>query len=411
MARRLLALCLWLCLAASAAAEPAPAPELLVMLRLPPDHYRPGADYNDTYGAGMARAARRRVAERLAAAHGLTLVKDWPMPLLGLDCFVMRLPDGRSPQDEAAKLSAEPGVAWAEPVRAYHGEAGAVSLGDPLFAAQPAAGAWRLAELHQIATGRGVKVAVIDSAVETGHPDLAGQVAVARDFAPDHAAVAEDHGTGVAGVIGAKAGNNVGIVGVAPEARLLALRACWQTPPPPARGTATVCDTLSLALALEFAVEHGAQVVNLSLAGPPAPLLGRLIDVALARGATVVAAFDPDLPGGGFPASHPGVIDVADDQMRRPPAGVYLAPGRGVPTTQPGGRWFLVDGSSYAAAHVSGLYALMRQRSGAARGASALATPHAGGGEIDACASLLRAAGPCDRACAGAPKFAPRTGR
>jgi hypothetical protein len=124
-------------------------------------------------------------------------------------------------------------------------------------------------------------------------------------------------------------------------------------------------------------------------------LLGKLVDVALTRGATVVAAYDPKLPRGGFPASHPGVIAVADEAVARPPAGVYSAPGRDVPTTQPGGRWSLVDGSSYAAAQVSGLMALVRERASQSGGAVALVSARPGGGPIDACATVLRDAKPC----------------
>ena len=112
------------------------------------------------------------------------------------------------------------------------------SHNDPLYAAEPAAAQWHLADLHRIATGRGVKVAVIDSGIEVRHPDLAGQILMSRNFVAGRSAAAEQHGTGVAGIIAAKADNGIGIAGVAPGARLLGLRACWQTP------GATVCDTL-----------------------------------------------------------------------------------------------------------------------------------------------------------------------
>jgi len=267
----------------------------------------------------------------------------------------------------------------------------APAAADPLFAAQPAARKWRLAELHRTATGRQIPVAVIDSQVQADHPDLAGQVALKADFTPRPRSAGERHGTAVAGVIAAKAGNGVGIAGVAPGARLFALRACWEE----SRAHDTVCDSVSLAKALHFAIERRAQVINLSLAGPSDMLLGKLVDVALARGAAVVAAFDPRLPGGGFPASHKGVIRVADESLASVQPGVYSAPGRDVPATQPGGGWSLVDGSSYAAAHVSGLVALLRERAGAGGGPLTLVSTRPGGGAIDACVSLLRDARPC----------------
>jgi hypothetical protein len=409
-ARRLLfGLALWLTgVGLAMAGDPRTAPpgppdqsqQVLLLLRLPPQHYRPNADYGGGYGDEQGHAARLRVASRLAREHGLALVTDWPMPLLGVDCFVLAVPPGQSPDAVAALLSRAPGVAWSEPSHVYHAQGATAARGDPLFRVQPAARAWRLNDLHQIATGRGVVVAVVDSMIEQTHPDLIGQVQVSENFVLDHPDAPEAHGTGVAGVIAARADNGIGIVGVAPRARLMALRACWQRPAGPPGRVETVCNSLSLAKALHFAIEHNAQVINLSLSGPPAPLLGRLLDAASARGVVVVGAFDRGLPGGGFPASHPGVVAVEDDTLEAPPAGVYSAPGHDVPTTQPGGRWFLVNGSSYATAHVSGLFALARERRPLARGPLRLVAAKAGGGEIDACATLLRAAGPCDCACA-----------
>ncbi len=403
--RRLaLVLCLCLCAAVfattlgGARAQPGAAIEpdrrVLVMLRLVPEHHRPGGDYGDSYGDGVARGELRRTAGRIAKAHGLTLLDDWPMPLLGLDCFVMAAPDGRSATDVAASLSSDPGVSWSEPMQVYHAEGRIASHNDPLYPIQPAAREWRLADLHEHATGRNVTVAVIDSMVDRAQPDLVGQVRISENFVPGRPSGPESHGTGVAGIVAAKADNGVGIAGVAPQARLMALRACWQT------SAATVCDTLSLAQALEFAVEHRAEIINLSLAGPPAPLLGKLLDAALARGVVVVSAFDRDLPRGGFPSSHPGVVSVVAESPLAIPSGAFAAPGRDVPTTEPGARWALVNGSSYAAAHVSGLFALMRERRRAPGLSLALVTARSGGA-IDACATLMRASRSGD--CTDAP--------
>jgi hypothetical protein len=316
----------------------------------------------------------------------------------------MSVPADRSPDEAAALLSRDKAVAWAQPIRIYRAQGSTVAHEDPLFRVQPAAGEWRLAALHEIAVGLNVRVAVIDSMVDRAHPDLRGQAPISENFVLDHPAGPEQHGTGVAGIIAARADNGQGIVGVAPRARLMALRACWQVPARPPNPQATLCDSLSLAKALVFATEHNAQVINMSLSGPPDPLLGKLIDAALVRGATVVGAYDPSLPGGGFPASHAGVVAVADESLGAP-AGVYLAPGRDVPTTQPGGRWFLVNGSSYAAAHVSGLVALLRERAQPGRGSLALVAMRSGGGAIDACATLLRAYGPCNCACSHEPQY------
>ncbi len=278
----------------------------------------------------------------------------------------------------------------------YHGQGAATAANDPLFRAQPAAIEWRLNDLHQIATGHKVRVAVIDSMVEVNHPDLKGQVELLKNFVSGQSDAPERHGTGVAGIIAARADNGSGIAGIAPQARLLALRACWQTAQ---RQVETLCNSLSLAEALHFAIDHQAQVINLSLSGPQDALLSRLLDIARQRGITVVAAYDTALPHGGFPASQAGVIAVAEESLEAVPAGVYRAPGRDVPTTQPGGRWFLVNGASFSAAHVSGLMALVRERSRYPPGAASLLISNLGGGKIDTCATLLKVVGPCDCAC------------
>src|SRR6202000_172368 len=117
--------------------------------------------------------------------------------------------------------------------------------------------------------------------------------------------------------VAARADNGIGIVGIAPEAQLYALRACWEV-----SASQTLCNSLSLAQALSFAVDRKADVINMSLSGPVDLLLGRLIDVALAHRQQVVAAVDARAAGGGFPAAHPGVIAVADAQSDVSPAGL-----------------------------------------------------------------------------------------
>jgi subtilisin family serine protease len=121
----------------------------------------------------------------------------------------------------------------------------------------------------------------------------------------------------------------------------------------------------------------------------------------------VVAAYDPGRADGGFPASVPGVVRVSDNPAAAARGNVYLAPGRDVPTTEPGGRWFVVNGSSFAAAHVSGLLALMREHGKTS--SAELVADRRGGGAIHACATLLKLVGSCDCAC-GSARFAKGAG-
>lgn len=383
-----------LCGAPAARAAEAEPQQILVLVQLPAPHFQPNASYGGGYADPAAASARRRIGAKLAHAYGLARVTDWPIPSLSLDCIVLSVPPDRTVDQVMQQLSHDPQVAWSQPMNAFHGQSAPAAYNDPLFPAEPAAGEWRLAELHTLATGRNVRVAVVDSLVDAQQPDLVGQIAVLRNFVADHPAKAEEHGTSVAGVIAALPNNDRGIVGVAPGARILALRACWETP----AERSAVCNTLSLARALDFAIGQRAEIINMSLSGPSDLLIGRLLDLAAARGAIVVAAFDRARDDGGFPASHVGVVAVANEDQPRPRPGVFLAPGRDVPTTGLGGRWILVNGSSYASAHMAGLLALIREKSTSPVHASKVVFLRPSG-SIDACTSLRRVATNCGCAC------------
>ena len=390
---------------AGTASHDDPTREVLLMLRTPAVHATPEAGYIGDYRNAPGHKARARIARSLATAHGLTMQTDWPMPALGLDCYVLQAQDANAAAQAVAALAQDPRVESVQAMQRF--DALSASGGDPLYPAQPAAAAWKLDELHEVATGRGVTVAVIDSGVAASHADLRGQIADSRDFVADdnaRRAIPETHGTEVAGLIAARAGNSLGIAGVAPEAKLLALRACWQVD---GKGRAQ-CNTFTLAKALQFAIDSRAQVINLSLGGPRDVLLSRLVDAAIARGATVVAAVDPRAADGGFPASHAGVVAVAGDASRPLPFRAFLAPADALPTTTVDGGWGLVGGTSFAAAQVSGLVALLRDaaprmRSAAVRDAlgpgPALGSVAARPLPIDACAAFARAGPGCACGC------------
>jgi subtilisin family serine protease len=384
--------------------------QLLVMLRLPASHYRPDASYGGRYMDDSGRNARRRRAEELARQHGLTLMDDWPMPVLGLDCYVMRYPDNQTAEGIIALLAGDPQVEWAQPVARFSGMAqeptpppspAAAGAADPLYPVQPAARYWHVAELHRFTTGRQIKVAVIDSGIDAAHPDLQGQLDINSNFVDAGPTPAESHGTAVAGIIAARAGNG-GMVGVAPQARLMGLRACWQLP-----DQATRCNSFTLGKAINYAILNGAKVINLSLSGPPDRLLDRLLDVALERGIGVVGAIDARAAGAAFPASHPGVLAVASQGRRSNgaagaalPERALLAPGNDIPATAPGGRWAFVNGSSYAAAHVSGMLALLDELQPDASPAQLrrllLPVETLNAGNIDACAAISRLVRNCN---------------
>jgi subtilisin family serine protease len=165
----------------------------------------------------------------------------------------------------------------------------------------------------------------------------------------------------VAGVIAANPNNGRGIIGVAPGAKILALKACWQegAAHPGTPASVSVCNSLTLAQALTVAIDSHAQVINLSLSGPPDPLLTQLVEYLLKHGAIVVGAMPPNGDGRAFPVGVPQVIaaDVAGSGSNSP--AVIRAPGRDVLTLAPGGHYDFKSGSSFSTAYVSGIAALL----------------------------------------------------
>jgi subtilisin family serine protease len=390
-------------------AEASPADALLVMIRMAPAHARPDVDYGDGYAGRAGQAARRRIAEAIARTHRLQMITNWPMPAIGVECYLMRVLPGTEVAAAIEAVSHDPRAEWAQPLQHFAGQ----SYNDPLYLQQPTA-SWQLHALHAAATGRNVLIAQIDSGADAEHPDLRGNVRETVNTA--HTLFrAEGHGTAVAGILVAHAGNRIGIAGVAPGASLLAVRACWEREHGAAR-----CDSLSLAKGLQIALDRGARVINLSVSGPPDRLLRELLNAAIARGVIVVAAVDAKATDGGFPASSRGVIAVIDldGALQTAPArqAPLAVPARDVPTTSPGARWAVVSGASFATAEVSGMVALLLELLPAARAGrieallrgreesqvdAALSVPM----PIDACRSVSLAAGRCVCDCAAGPAY------
>jgi subtilisin family serine protease len=411
------------CLAAGCAAVPAReslapvAPDAPLILVMAAD---PGIGRIDLRGArsGAYRQPRgypglpadiARAMQGLADENGLHRVDDWPMLSLGLQCLVFAAPREADVDAIVARLAADPRVESAQRMNRFEVQASQQSNGggDPYRTMQRSLDALDVAAAHRFATGRGVRVAVVDTQVDATHPELAGQVAESRDFVGGSAG-GERHGTAVAGVIASQAGNRLGIVGVAPGVRLLALRACAQ---PVAAGKGR-CTTFDLARAVDHAIVAEADIINLSLGGPHDRLLERLLRQAMARDIVIVAAAGEG--GTAFPADLAGVIAVGAEGAGRPAAALG-APGVDVLSLVPPDGYGYFSGSSIAAAQVSGVVALLLERSPrpqaprlgellartARRPAGAAADSAA---EVDACAALaaLRADVRCAAAVEGA---------
>jgi Subtilase family len=303
-----------------------------------------------------------RTLDQIAKSYGIRRVKGWPIASLSVYCEVFEVEDQTEIEELLEKLARDPRVDLAQRMNVF--ETLSSRYDDPYVDLQASVDEMSTELAHEFATGRGITVAVIDSQVDASHPDLRGKVRLSRDLVPGRriGGSGELHGTAVAGIIASAANNTEGIVGVAPDVSIAALRACWAVS---AQAGGAQCSSFSLAQALEVALNIRPGVINLSLAGPEDPLLSLLIDRAIERGIVVVAA-RPESPGTelGFPSSHPRVLaaqsEYSDAQAATP--FVLVAPGTEIITTTPDDGYAFLSGNSLAAAHVSGVVALMLER-------------------------------------------------
>ena len=310
-------------------------------------------------GYGPSPAVERTL-DQLAREHGLIRIDGWLIASLDAYCEVFAVAPGVDIDRLLKTLNEDPRVELAQRMNVFETRLGLYD--DPYADLQESVLDLEIESAHALSTGRGVTVAVIDSGIDAKHPDLRGRVGTSRNFVAARAGEhGEIHGTAVAGIIASQVNNSVGIVGVAPNAEVVALRACWAVA---AEAPTARCSSFSLALALETAINLQAQVINMSLTGPYDALLGALLDVALERGITVVAAAgDSPTSPDAFPASHAGVI-VAQGAMGATELGprTLAAPGFEILTTTPNASYAFLSGNSLAAAHVTGVVALLLER-------------------------------------------------
>jgi subtilisin family serine protease len=323
---------------------------------------RPGTTPRSYSGAGVYRAsdAARATMRDLARQYGLAEIAAWPIAPLRVHCSVFRIPAGGSRAALLAQLAHDHRVRLAQPMNDFASSSQAYN--DPYLDVQRGFRDIDAAGAQQWSLGEHVRVAVIDTGLDAGHPDFGGRVIVRRNFIDRDASRFEQdrHGTAVAGIISASANNNLGIVGVAPGVEVLALKACWQLK---AGEESARCNSLTLAQALVAAMDERAQIVNLSITGPPDPLLNSLVAAGSAHGIIFVGAAPADSDPDGFPAGAPDMITVDTAETGPQREGVLRAPGRDVVTLVPGGRYDFLSGSSLATAHVTGVVALLLARS------------------------------------------------
>lgn len=290
--------------------------------------YVPGATDSRGFGPGgsdnvsASAVAKQLIVKRRDGYLGAKLTMNGVRTLranaaLGMEVVTA---EGRSPSELAAQLQRDPSVEWVEPNQylslpaPFNGKP--ASGGSSFFDAKPndpgakdqyhlgkvnAFGAWDLSQ------GSGVTVAVLDTGVDLNHPDLkanlvTGYNAITKSSMPKDM---NGHGTHVAGVIASVTNNRQGVAGVAPGAKIMPVKVL---------GENGGGDLGSIIDGIQWATDHGAQVINLSLGGPiESPSWGEAVKYAAKKNVVVVAAMGNERDQGNpknQPAATPGVIAV-----------------------------------------------------------------------------------------------------
>jgi subtilisin family serine protease len=231
---------------------------------------------------------------------------------------------------------------------------------------------WGVARVHapaawDVTEGAGVKVAIIDTGIDLNHPDLAGKVdggysAITKTERPEDYQDDNGHGTHVSGTVAALR-DGKGVVGVAPKARLYAVKVL------DADGSGNLSDVVD---GIIWAAKNGMQVANMSLGAPTdSPAMHRAVQFARGSGLIIVAAAGnsgaTDNPGVGYPGAYGSdliTVSASDSNDKlasfssHGPAVKFIAPGVDVVSAKLGGGFISFNGTSMATPHVTGLVAL-----------------------------------------------------
>lgn len=351
-----------------------------------------------------ASSLYRKYIAGIEQSYGLRHVEDWSLSSLGETMLVFAA-DGSRPAalliEDISRRRAFKSVQAARYMRVAANRASRSTDAEPLASFQDNLIALGLAGSHKWATGQGVRIAIIDTGADRRHPDLRGRIEHSVDFTNGRRSDfdADVHGTVIASII-AGARNGRGMLGIAPDAELILLKACTERV---SKGHRVGCDSVALAKALDHAIEQAPGIVNLSVVGAEDPLLTRLIAVAVQRNIPVVGV-KSERTDEMFPGRIGGVVAVAGDSrgyVVTNPDRPLIAPSGLVLGAVPGGDYDYFSGHSIAVAEISGIVALLLQRKPhlAPDVITRLlqSASHDDSGLVHACNSLARIVGvPCD---------------
>ncbi len=305
----------------------------------------------------------------IARRFGLTIAAQQTIGALRRTVYTLRINNGQPVADVIRQIdgagldaSAQPNYTYGltqmgSKVQGAEQGGAAMDAGDPT---QYVVAKLHLNAAHRITKGDDIVIALIDSRVDIKQPDFAGRIVDTYDAGCGADAPPDAHGTGMAGAIA----SHVGLVGVAPDAKILAICAFGTG----SSGTPQATSA-NIIRGVDYAIQHGAKIINMSFAGPQDPALAQELQVAREKGILIVAAAgnaganSPPL----YPGADPNVMAVtATDEHDRLFSGAnqgsyvaVAAPGVNVLVPAPEGGVELTTGTSVATAHVSGVAALL----------------------------------------------------
>jgi Subtilase family/Fervidolysin N-terminal prodomain len=296
----------------------------------------------------------RQALDDLARRHRLTRLESQSIGLTGTTFHRWRITDQRPVSDVIRALETDGAVGAAQPNYRFALQQSEAQATAEVDAMQYAPAKLRLQEAHQFSTGDKILIAIIDSGIDASHLEIAGMVVESFD-AVNSKQGPDRHGTAMAGAIIA----HVRLKGIAPAAHILAVRAF----------TATEGTTLTILKGIDWAVARGARIINMSFAGPNDPEIARGLAAARQKGVILVAAAGNAGAKSAplYPAADSNVIavtatDAHDNLFASANRGRHIAvaaPGVDILGPAPGGGYQLSTGTSVAAAHVSGVAALL----------------------------------------------------
>lgn len=280
--------------------------------------------------------------------------------LAGATLHLYTIVGGTQVRDIIAALQADPTVVTAQPNYIYTLQQTTAATAND---AQYALGRLGIAEVHAITRGSGVSVAVIDSGIDFSHPELVANKHISLSVTGEENPLPHKHGTSIAGILASAAT----LTGIAPDASIIGIRAFATVNNSPPSST-----SWWVAYALDEAHENGASVINMSFAGPHDPLMEASVAGAARRGLVSVAAAGNGGPDAAplYPAAYDEVIAVTavdrDDVLfggaNRGDYVALSAPGVDILAPSPDAGYDVSTGTSMAAAHASGMIALMLSR-------------------------------------------------